>query len=70
MNSGSILSVVVLVLGLVLFAGCSKVSEPWDTGDYFKQERTRALEQQRALKHRLAYAQEAGGDQPWVHAEH
>ncbi|MFQ5755898.1 MAG: hypothetical protein ACE5H7_07345 [Acidiferrobacterales bacterium] len=70
MNGKLTAAAVILLLGFSALTGCSKVNEPWDNSDYFKQERTRTLQQQSALKHRLAYAQEAGGDQPWVHAEH
>jgi hypothetical protein len=33
-------------------AGCSQVQEPWDNTDYFKQERVRSVEQQKALQER------------------
>jgi len=59
-----------LVLGLVIVGGCAKVSEPWDKTGYFKEERARSAEQQQALRHRLAYAEEVQTDQPWVHAQH
>lgn len=43
------------LIGLAMLAltSCSKISEPWDTRDYFKQERARGAEQQQALRQRL-----------------
>lgn len=38
-------------------AGCSKVGEPWDSREYFKEERARTAEQQKALHERLAQGQ-------------
>lgn len=70
MNSRLISRVAMLVLGLMFVTGCSRVSEPWDKADYFKEERTRSVEQQERLKHRLAYFQEASSGQPWTHAQH
>lgn len=70
MDSRRTLSLMVVVLGFILVSGCAKVSEPWDNTGYFKEERARSEEQQQALQHRVAYLQEAGSDQPWVHAQH
>ncbi len=44
-------------LAMVVLTGCSRVSEPWDSRDVYKQERTRSAEQQKALRQRLAHTQ-------------
>ena len=44
-------------LAALTFTGCSKVGEPWDSREYFKEERTRTAEQQKALRERLAQGQ-------------
>ena len=46
---------VVLLLTAALamtLAGCARVQEPWDTRDYFKQERTRSATQEQQLRER------------------
>lgn len=70
MDNRLTLSLVILLLGLVLFTGCQRISEPWDTTDYFKEERTRTPEQQRALQHRLASIQDTSANLSWLHAQH
>jgi thioredoxin-related protein len=70
MHNRLTLKLLVLLLGSVFVTGCTKVNEPWDPTDYFKEERTVTPEQRKALQHRLAYSREGGSDQPWVHAQH
>ncbi len=70
MNNRLIISLLMVPLALVLLTGCQKVTEPWDSADYFKEERTRTPEQQKALQHRLASIQETREKQPWLHAAH
>ncbi len=46
---------VVMLLAAALamtLAGCARVHEPWDTRDYFKQERIRSPEQEKQLRER------------------
>lgn len=62
------ISIVTLLFGFALFTGCQRISEPWDTADYFKEERIRTAEQQQALQHRLASMN--SGDELWAHAQH
>ena len=70
MNRTLTLSLVIPLLGLVLFTGCQRINEPWDTTGYFEKERTRTSGQQRALQHRLASIQDTSADLPWLHAQH
>ncbi len=70
MNRRLALSLVIPLLGLVLFTGCQRINEPWDTTGYFEKERTRTPEQQKALQHRLASIQDTSADLPWLHAQH
>ena len=70
MNSRQIFLPAILLLAVAVFTGCEKVHEPWDTTDYFEAERSRTPEQQKALRHRLASAQEISQKQPWLHARH
>ncbi len=70
MNRTLALSLVIPLLGLVLFTGCQRINEPWDTTGYFEKERTRMSEPQRALQHRLASTQDTSAGLPWLHAQH
>lgn len=45
-------SLLLAAMAAMITAGCAPIDEPWDSTDYFKQERTRSTEQQRALQER------------------
>lgn len=45
-------SLLLAIMAAMIAAGCSRIEEPWDGTDYFAQERTRSVEQQKALQER------------------
>lgn len=47
-----LVSLLLAIMAAMIAAGCDRVEEPWDTSDYFAQERTRSVEQQKALQER------------------
>ena len=44
--------VLLFIAAAMMMEGCARVHEPWDTRDYFKQERTRSPEQEKLLRER------------------
>ncbi len=52
-----LVSLILTAMAVTFMAGCSKISEPWDTRDHFKQERSRSMDQQEGLRHRLLASQ-------------
>lgn len=46
-----------LALPVIAMVSCSRVQEPWDNTGYFKQERARAVTQERELQERLLHGQ-------------
>ncbi len=54
---GGLTSLVLVVMALMIL-GCSKIQEPWVTSDQqLRDERTRSVEQQRGLRHRIMTSQ-------------
>lgn len=47
-----LVSLLLAAVAAMILAGCTPIDEPWDSTDQFKQERTRSVEQQRALQER------------------
>ena len=52
-----LISLILTAMAISMVAGCSKITEPWDTRDYFKQERSRSVDQQEGLRHRVLTGQ-------------
>jgi len=52
MNIAKMGVLVLIAFGVLFGAGCSRVHEPWDNGDRYKQERTRSAEQEKSLRER------------------
>jgi hypothetical protein len=59
---GKRVGLIVILIGMIGVTACSRIEEPWDTRDYFKQERTRTPEQEKMLRERLI-AQSVGVEQ-------
>ncbi|MBW8055926.1 MAG: hypothetical protein FVQ76_11535 [Nitrospira sp.] len=54
---GGLTSLVLVGMALMIL-GCSKIQEPWVTSDQpLTDERTRSVEQQRGLRHRIMTSQ-------------
>ncbi len=54
---GGLTSLVLVVMALMVL-GCSKIQEPWVTSDQqLTDERSRSVEQQRGLRHRIMTSQ-------------
>ncbi len=53
---GGLTSLVLVGMALMIL-GCSKIQEPWVTSEQLTDERTRSVEQQRELRHRIMTSQ-------------
>ena len=50
-------SLLLVAAATTITAGCARIDEPWDSTDHFKQERTRSMEQQKALQERAIHGE-------------
>lgn len=56
MHAKKVILLIVAAAAMTL-AGCNSVQEPWDTGDHFKQYRSRSADQEKMLRERALHGE-------------